>query len=64
MDAATTAKVVAGGAGSTIPLALDADGSPMQRNFVHVNDLVSCMLAALGNPAAKQQKVAQIIIPR
>lgn len=28
----------------------------MKRNFVHVNDLVSCMLAALDNPAAKQQK--------
>lgn len=31
-------------------------GNPLKRNFVHVNDLVSCMLAALDNPAAKQQK--------
>ena len=31
-------------------------GNPLKRNFVHVDDLVSCMLAALDNPAAKQQK--------
>src|SRR5690606_20810144 len=30
-------------------------GKPLRRNFVHVEDLVSAMLAALGNPAASQQ---------
>ena len=39
-----------------MPLALDADGAPLKRNFVHVDDLVACMLCALGNPRARQQK--------
>jgi UDP-glucose 4-epimerase len=34
---------------------LDPDGKPVKRNFVHVEDLVSAMLAALDNPAARQQ---------
>jgi nucleoside-diphosphate-sugar epimerase len=37
----------------TIPLLLDADGQPLKRNFVHVEDLVSAILAALDNPKAK-----------
>jgi nucleoside-diphosphate-sugar epimerase len=53
-DAATA--IAAAGAGSTVPLALDADGAPLKRNFIHVDDLVECMLAALSNPVAKQQK--------
>ena len=36
----------------TVPLALDAAGRPLQRNFVHVDDLVDAILAALDNPAA------------
>ena len=39
----------------TVPLLLDADGRPLKRNFVHVEDLVAAMLAALDNPRAKQQ---------
>ena len=39
----------------TIPRMLDADGRPMKRNFVHVDDLVSAILAALDNPRARQQ---------
>ncbi len=38
-----------------IPVMLDPDGSPMQRNFVHVEDLVSAILIALDHPAARQQ---------
>lgn len=37
----------------TIPLLRDADGNPLKRNFVHVDDLVEAILLALDNPAAK-----------
>jgi nucleoside-diphosphate-sugar epimerase len=37
----------------TVPLLLDADGRPLKRNFVHVDDLVAAMLAALDNPRAR-----------
>jgi nucleoside-diphosphate-sugar epimerase len=40
---------------SVIPLLRDADGKPLRRNFVHVDDLVDAMLAALDNPVAKRQ---------
>jgi nucleoside-diphosphate-sugar epimerase len=36
-------------------LMYDADGRPVQRNFVHVEDLVSAILIALDHPAARQQ---------
>jgi nucleoside-diphosphate-sugar epimerase len=39
----------------TVPLLRDADGRPLKRNFVHVDDLVSAILAALDNPRAKGQ---------
>ena len=39
----------------TIPVMLDPDGQPVQRNFVHVDDLVSAILAALDHPKARQQ---------
>jgi nucleoside-diphosphate-sugar epimerase len=43
-------------ASGAVPVMLDADGDqPVLRNFVHVEDLVSAMLAALGSPAARQQ---------
>ena len=38
-----------------IPLMLGADGKPMKRNFVHVEDLVSAILAAIDHPSARQQ---------
>ncbi len=38
-----------------VPLMLDDTGAPLRRNFVHVSDLVSAILAALGNRAAEQQ---------
>ncbi len=39
----------------TIPVMLDPDSDPVQRNFVHVEDLVSAILKVLDNPKAKQQ---------
>ena len=39
----------------TIPVLCDATGQPVLRNFVHVEDLVSAILAALDNPKARQQ---------
>ncbi len=38
-----------------VPVMLDAEGKPIQRNFVHVDDLVSAILAALDAPGARQQ---------
>jgi nucleoside-diphosphate-sugar epimerase len=40
-------------ASGTIPLLLDADNRPLKRNFVHVDDLVSAILATFDNPATK-----------
>jgi nucleoside-diphosphate-sugar epimerase len=37
------------------PLLLAADGAPLRRNFVHVDDLVEAMLLPIDNPAAQQQ---------
>ena len=37
----------------TVPLLRDAQGRPLKRNFVHVDDLVDAILAALDNPATK-----------
>ena len=39
----------------TIPVMLDPDGQPVKRNFVHVDDLVAAILAALDQPQARQQ---------
>jgi nucleoside-diphosphate-sugar epimerase len=36
-----------------VPLLLDADERPLKRNFVHVDDLVSAIIAALDNPRAR-----------
>jgi UDP-glucose 4-epimerase len=38
-----------------VPLLRDADGRPLKRNFVHVDDLVEAILTALDHPAAKNQ---------
>ena len=42
-------------AASTNPILCDPEGNPIKRNFVHVSDLVSAMLAALDHPKAHQQ---------
>lgn len=39
----------------TVPVLLDPDGEAIQRNFVHVEDLVSAILAALDHPKARQE---------
>lgn len=39
----------------TVPIMIGADGLPVKRNFVHVDDLVTAILAALDNPRASQQ---------
>lgn len=39
----------------TVPVMLDAQGQPVLRNFVHVEDLVGAILAALDHPKARQQ---------
>jgi UDP-glucose 4-epimerase len=38
-----------------VPLALDADGAPLKRNFVHVSDLVEAIAVGLEHPAAVGQ---------
>ena len=42
-------------AAGAVPLMLDAEGQPMRRNFVHVEDLIEAVLTALDHPAARQQ---------
>jgi nucleoside-diphosphate-sugar epimerase len=39
----------------TVPVMLDAAGKPVQRNFVHVDDLVAAIRIALTHPAARGQ---------
>jgi nucleoside-diphosphate-sugar epimerase len=39
----------------TIPVMVDPYGVPVRRNFVHVDDLVDAIIAALNHPAARQQ---------
>jgi UDP-glucose 4-epimerase len=39
----------------TVPVMLDEDGRPVKRNFVHVEDLVEAIVAALDEPAAGRQ---------
>jgi UDP-glucose 4-epimerase len=38
-----------------VPVMLDEDGTPVKRNFVHVEDLVDAIVSALDEPAAKRQ---------
>lgn len=40
---------------NAVPLLLDRTGAPLKRNFVHVSDLVTAILSALDNPAARQR---------
>jgi nucleoside-diphosphate-sugar epimerase len=47
--------IARGQAGKVVPLMLDSNGDPLRRNFVHVSDLVSAILAALDHPAATGQ---------
>lgn len=45
---------------STVPVMLDPNGIPVKRNFVHLSDLVSAILAALANPEAAHQQTFNI----
>jgi nucleoside-diphosphate-sugar epimerase len=38
-----------------VPVMMGADGAPVKRNFVHVDDLVNALLLSLESPKAKQQ---------
>ena len=38
-----------------VPVMLDADGRPIKRNFVHVEDLIAAILCAIDHPAARRQ---------
>ncbi len=38
-----------------VPLLRDADGEPLKRNFVHVDDLVEAILSAIDHPAARNE---------
>jgi UDP-glucose 4-epimerase len=38
-----------------VPLLRDADGRPLKRNFVHLDDLVEAIVLALDNPNVRQQ---------
>ena len=42
-------------ASGAVPVMLDADGRPVKRNFVHVDDLVDAILRAIDHPAARRQ---------
>jgi nucleoside-diphosphate-sugar epimerase len=42
-------------AAQTIPVMLDPAGEPVQRNFVHIEDLASAIMLAIDNPKARQQ---------
>jgi nucleoside-diphosphate-sugar epimerase len=39
----------------TVPVLLDAKKRPLKRNFVHVDDLATAILAAIDNPATRGQ---------
>lgn len=39
----------------TVPVMLDAEGAPLLRNFVHLDDLVGAILLAVDHPQARQQ---------
>jgi len=40
---------------NAVPVLIDRDGRPLRRNFVHLDDLVEAMIAALDNPASRQR---------
>jgi nucleoside-diphosphate-sugar epimerase len=42
-------------ADGTVPVMLDEAGRPVKRNFVHVDDLVDAIVAALDEPGARRQ---------
>ncbi len=51
-DFLTETQIAQHAADEAVPLLLDGEGYPLRRNFVHLDDLVSAILAALNNPHA------------
>ena len=49
------AKAQALAAEGAVPILLDAESTPLKRNFVHVSDLVAAIALALDHPEARQQ---------
>lgn len=47
-------------AAETVPIMLDPEGNAVKRNFVHLDDLVSSMIAAIQNPEAAYQETFNI----
>lgn len=54
-DMVTPQQAKACAADGSVPLLRDADGRPLKRNFVHVDDLVAAILKALVAPQARQR---------
>ena len=52
-DLVPNAKALA--AAGAVPVLLDAGAAPLKRNFVHVDDLASAILAALDHPGAARE---------
>jgi len=44
----------------TIPVMLDPEGVPVKRNFIHLDDLLSAIIAALQNPEASHQETFNV----
>ena len=44
----------------TVPVMLDPEGKPVKRNFVHLDDLLSAIVAALRKPEAAHQETFNI----
>ncbi|MEK6236849.1 MAG: NAD(P)-dependent oxidoreductase, partial [Planctomycetales bacterium] len=42
-------------ASQTIPVLCDREGTPILRNFVHVDDLISAIFAAINHPATRKE---------
>jgi len=42
-------------AAGAVPVMLDAEGRPVKRNFVHIDDLVAAIMLAIDHPKARQQ---------
>jgi nucleoside-diphosphate-sugar epimerase len=54
-DQVPPAEAAAHRASGAVPILLDAENVPLKRNFVHVDDLASAILAAIDNPRTRGQ---------
>ena len=60
MDLVPAEDVAAHRESQAVPVMLDPDGKPVQRNFVHVDDLVSAIHAAIDQPQAARQQLFNV----